>query len=1297
MNPASQHEIPTGSGVMPFPAALPPALRLLTLAAVMAGGPLHALQINLSYTTDGQAASIPAGDPNGTRLMALANAAKAYWEDIIEDNHTLNITVRYDNGIAPGFIGFWTLTDQSGGRPDAGRIDIRGSTAWYYDPTPENHSEYQMGQTLFRDATLANQANFAGTIPGVLEVAFSGAALPGAPAMAQTGTDLYTVLLHEMGHALGMTNQLIPAANQIADGDFDINPALVNGNVFNMQAVLNTGAHTACAQCVMNPTIGTGLRRLPSASDVLALANCPNPGYSQIDLPRQDFFPGGTTNWNTAANWVGSQVPDSSDDVSCRHGIDIGASPLLALSGGGACRNLLLSGATRVQTAGHKLDVALAATLQHDGNLPAPEVFITTGGELEATDAVVNGGEIDLSGGLLDLADDLLLSENTLGRQGILSGYGTVTIDGRLSNDGRIDATDANTLLFQSLAATPWDLDGANGHGEVLAIQGNLNFATGALSDAFDGFMQIEGLRTITFGQPWSLGAGGVLEMNGGDGNTATLAGALFTAEAGDIQSTGLTRITAPVQLGGSLEMIVGANSQLLLDGPATLTGGGYLLGAGANLEFNGNTTISDGILIVPATANVRLDGAHTLGGGSYSGLGTLRFNGTTTISQAVTINCEVLDFDGPGNLAKTVHVNADLTLNSDLLDITDNKFDSTLNINGSSTLMTVNGPSAWIMDGILNHTGGGLYFPSIDGVPFTMSGTTNVSESTRWDARATITGSINLPGASDRLALGGGDLANPNRIEGGSVTGAGTLRAFDAGLTGFGSIASKLDFTTGSALLADDGLLVFSGAFLTVPPLIGTAAADGILEVANAWTLPVTSVLNLHGGFVQGATITNEGTSSGHGEIRSSNITNNGHIAAADNLTLVINTTLNPDLDGTGTDPQVAGHTLNAIDGNLEVTKAPLDAIGATLTIAPGRSMAFNGGWTLDSGGTLNMTGNTAASPALLAGTSSSFRGKLNLDDHVRITSAAWFENGVVATLADAGTIVRLEAAASISKGAAFSGPGRLVIAGGNTLTLANGAAVGVAVTNDQSNLEIGASPGQAGIASYVQTSQATMVVEIFGRPETSDWDQLTVTGNAELAGRLEVVFNAATAEPCDTWKILSAASVSGGFTEFSVTGAPAGHQILKFETPTGVYLTLAKVSKFADWAAEEGLVPGNNAVDDDPDGDLIANALEMLLGSDPEVAEAGLLPGPSITTVNGVDYLSITLPIHAGSVPADLKFGAQRSTDLEVWSGDDIVEESAGFNEVLCSEMKLFRSTIPFGSLPAEFLRLQVTGSGP
>lgn len=205
--------------------------------------------------------------------------------------------------------------------------------------------------------------------------------------------------------------------------------------------------------------------------------------------------------------------------------------------------------------------------------------------------------------------------------------------------------------------------------------------------------------------------------------------------------------------------------------------------------------------------------------------------------------------------------------------------------------------------------------------------------------------------------------------------------------------------------------------------------------------------------------------------------------------------------------------------------------------------------------------------------------------------------------------------------------------------------------------------------------------MVEISGGPATSNWNQLTVSGHAELSGRLEVVFNAPAAVTCDTWKILSASSVSGAFSEFTVIGAPVGHRVRKFVTSTGV-LTLSRESTFADWALGQGLGPGNNGIDDDPDGDGAGNALEMFLGSDPEVAESGLLPGADVTKVDGIDYLSITLPLHAGIMPTDLTLGAVRSTDLVLWSDAKIEIGTASFDEVLCWYKMLFRSKIPLGA---------------
>ncbi len=138
-----------------------------------------ALEISLTCATTGQAGDIPAGDANGTQLMALARAAADYREDIIEDAHTLNLTICYDNGITAGLIGQWAIGTQSNGRPDSGTIGIRGATEWYDDPTPASHSEYNMTQTLFRNAAPARAAVFAQSAAGTLAVEIFGA--PGSP------------------------------------------------------------------------------------------------------------------------------------------------------------------------------------------------------------------------------------------------------------------------------------------------------------------------------------------------------------------------------------------------------------------------------------------------------------------------------------------------------------------------------------------------------------------------------------------------------------------------------------------------------------------------------------------------------------------------------------------------------------------------------------------------------------------------------------------------------------------------------------------------------------------------------------------------------------------------------------------------------------------------------------------------------------------------------------------------------------------------------------------------------------
>lgn len=1255
-------------------------------AALLCIPSAHALQINLTYATNGQANSVPAGDADGSQLMAIAEAAAAHWEGIIKDAHTLNLTVQYNNGIGAGFIGLFTETAEAGGRVTSGLIDIRGNTAWYYDATPTNHSEFQFAPTLFRNAVGPDATAFTGTVPGVLEINFTGNAGPGSPILAQTNSDLLTTLLHEMGHALGMTGQLSTCATELQDNDYDFNTAHTNGNVMAATLGGTTGAHTTCVFCVMNPTIGTnGLRRLPCAADVLALATCPNPGWSQIDMPRKDFLPGGTTVWNTAANWVGGRLPDAADLAALRYGIDVPGDPLISLNAGGVCGSLLLTSATRLRTTAQKLDVTGTATLDFDGNLPAPEIFVENGGELEATDVVVNGGELYLTGGLLDIADDLTLSDATSGRLGILTGYGTVEVDGTLRNDGRIDAGDAQTLVFNSPSLAPWDLDGAAGNGEVLALLGSLNFATGAMSDAFDGLLQIEDPHTVTFGEPWTLGAGGVVRLNGGNPALATLAGALLEANAGSIEAAGRARITGPLMLGGSLEVVTAANAQLMLDGLTTVTGGGFLLGANAVLEFNNNTGISGGTFLIPDTATVRLDGTHTLEGGSFTGAGTLAFNGTQTIIDApVTVQCATLDFDGPGG-AKQVHLNSTLTINSTLLNLSDNTFNATLNLGTSSARLIVNGPASWTMAGTLNHTTGSAVFnTSLSGAPVTISGSVNVSGSTRWNAKAGVSGTIQLTSVADRLLLGGGSPGDPNRLLGGTVSGNGSLRAANTHLHGHGTLAASVDFLAGSSLMADNGTLRVAGAFLSVPPTIGTAESDGILEVVNDWLLPAGAVLELNGGIARGGDLEVDGVVNGHGALRSDHVTNNNAIAATGGQTLVIDTTGAPDLDGVGSAAEVAGHLLEAMNGNITVVKAPTDAFGAQLRIGAGRTATFQNGWILDAGGSLNLTAGT------LAGGSSILRGGITANGACAISAPALFDTGSVSALDEPGDALHLTSVATINAGAVFTGGGRLVAAALSTVTLAPLADVGVHVENSGGRIEIASGPGTAKAAHFTQSGTGTLAVEILGAPASIDYDQLTVTHGAALAGRLEVIFNVPGAQAGDTWKVLAAGSVTGGFAQITAAGVPAGHQLLLIQTADAVYVKLSRQMKYSDWAQSSGLTPPDDGIAADPDLDGIGNGLEMFLGGDPLKPDPELLPSGALIKLDNELYLSITLPVALDTTPSDLVLIPLRSTDLMDWKQEDTVVEVIGHDPSKCIEFRLYRSAIPFDTLPREYFKV-------
>jgi len=262
----------------------------------------------------------PSFDSNVTRIIPIMEAAVAYWEDIVEDDWALTVTYYYDD-LPDGnqTLGSHNNLGVSGGRATSARIrfdtQLNGvDRLWYYDPTPEDHSEYNISQTLYRDLTGTQPTDwFTGSPPSLLEVGYRGSATGNAPPDAQNGFDMLSTAIHELGHALGLTQNV--GGGVVGNNGYNINPNLVAGAT--MTVVDNQVAHLAPTTALMCSGCGSSaLRRLPSAADVLAVAAASN--WTEIDLPREDFLSGSF--WQTDINWEGGREPDAVDAAFIRHG-----------------------------------------------------------------------------------------------------------------------------------------------------------------------------------------------------------------------------------------------------------------------------------------------------------------------------------------------------------------------------------------------------------------------------------------------------------------------------------------------------------------------------------------------------------------------------------------------------------------------------------------------------------------------------------------------------------------------------------------------------------------------------------------------------------------------------------------------------------------------------------------------------------------------------------------------------------------------------------------------------------------
>jgi hypothetical protein len=694
----------------------------LGLAAVP---PLSALEITLTLNTEAEDRLIHANDPNHQHLTRIVRAAADYWESIILDDHTLAIEYYYSE--APRTLSQGTIalannreTKNISGRINIGLIrfvpyarvqtDLNGDGdsndpgerfvdpetpfPWFFDLTPSDHSEYDFLSEIYFDLpfneriqTFSLDRDVDGGIvnhpPFQLEIDYEGMPSATAPADLSDQFDLFSFALHEIGHLLGFNSTLPAVVSETADLDYDANPTLLGGYQLQVKTRSSTNiAHLACQNCVMFTGISRGFRRLPSATEILALGVAPDPDWSQINFHRQDFLPNGTNSWKTPSNWLGNRIPDSTKDVYIR-GAESDAVGVL-LNSDTRVENLFIGEDSTLLVDGSDLTIDQTLSSSWNGSFVGPGCLTLRNG------AQVTTRNLQLSDQFLNLEGNSTLEifrtarlDFDSGRLPEIFGHGTISLPAiipgtinatpSLVNNGRLKGGFQSTLVFRCDADEVWDLDGdaTPPTGGLEAMVGNIHFISGSLAGPFRGSMAVRANHFLKSERDWTFGEAGQGNislqgdpLNINNGNPATLGGnGRIHLVGGEVTTEGMADIT----------------TSTLWSRDITLT-----------CEENSRLTLRDDI---------------GLEGGSFEGEGSLHFDAPLVVSQPVTLSTKHLRF--PPN--DDVLIASTLVVESEFLDEISSNTSTTFNIGNPvvpGSTLTVNSPNPWTVLGELNFGG---------------------------------------------------------------------------------------------------------------------------------------------------------------------------------------------------------------------------------------------------------------------------------------------------------------------------------------------------------------------------------------------------------------------------------------------------------------------------------------------------------------------------------------------------------------------------------------------------------------
>lgn len=609
----------------------------------------------------------PDWDPDGEHLMDMLEAAGDRWKAILPLPSDEELRIKVDC--------YWSWSDDPDRPRDlavtqqknlaSNKYWVRfftrnheGPIGWFVDPTPGDGSEFDFVPYTVSDPYDTDAGIGIDGVPDdFLEAGFRGRSRePAVPSAAgdmtsETGHDMYSVAIHELGHTLGLGYR--SKRDALDDGDYEISTTFAGAEAgIGLRVALDedTGkwdvSHLEAPFSLMYPSSGAGMRVLPCALDALVIASInrwTDPG--SINYPRRYFTRlTGTYSWDEDPDfWFGG--PPGVSEVAVVDGmamVSLGTSPEV--------RGVYLGGGTDLRIGAQSLYSGRVFSMRHDAlaqvttGLLYARFFSHHGSTLEivgpGTIRSIDGmkafpgsttrffGEPDHRAafiapyGKLDLEDADLWVQNAMVRVRELDSYDGSAIQGGgsafkdlefLYNNGVIEAQNGSLVFWPAHPEVAFDLDGKESrgyHGGVRATGGSIYFWA-PLADPFEGVMAVHSGQLIHLDGYNSVHSPGRIELLG-DG--ATLSGAHLTivGEGAGVQVYNYYS-GDPMSAWLELDQDWGANAKAFVDYTCAL----YLMGE--SRYYAGTASVGAGTIVQVGDMEVfATDGGTVLGVACY-------------------------------------------------------------------------------------------------------------------------------------------------------------------------------------------------------------------------------------------------------------------------------------------------------------------------------------------------------------------------------------------------------------------------------------------------------------------------------------------------------------------------------------------------------------------------------------------------------------------------------------------------------------------------------------------------------